>query len=77
MIDGTPARFETFTWIIRENQLRLAYSSRYTAAPTPSGNATAAVIAIMYSVPVTAVKIPARSGLDDWKLCRNPESRNR
>ena len=45
-IEGTPARFAMLISMMRERRVRPAYSSRYTAAPTPTGTASAAVSAI-------------------------------
>jgi hypothetical protein len=53
-IEGTPARFLMFAAMNRVRRESRAYSSRYTAAPTPIGNATTATIAIITSEPASA-----------------------
>ena len=46
MIDGTPARFEILISMMRDSRPRVPYSSRCSAAPTPSGTAMSVVMPI-------------------------------
>ncbi len=62
MIEGTPARLLMLVRINRLIRLSVAYSSRYTAAATPTGNANRIVKARTHSEPKMAVRIPASSG---------------
>jgi hypothetical protein len=51
-----------------------AYSSRYTAAPTPSGNVMSAMSSIRKIDPTSAGKIPATSGDGCGGLVKNCQS---
>jgi hypothetical protein len=51
-----------------------AYSSRYTAAPTPNGNVMSAMSNIRVIDPMSAGKIPASSGTGWGGLVRNCQS---
>jgi hypothetical protein len=74
-IDGTPARFDRLMRMNRTNQVSRAYSSKYTAAPTPTGIAVRNVSRIIQVVPSRPAQIPASSGRWESKLVRNCQSR--
>ena len=61
-MEGTPARLEMLTSSIPVSQFLGAYSSRYTAAPTPMGTVKAAVSPMIQTVPNIAALSPACSG---------------
>ena len=63
MIEGTPARLLMLVWMKSLNRFGLANSSRYTAAPTPTGTANRTVMATSQRDPRMAVRIPAVSGV--------------
>ena len=65
MIEGTPARLLMLVSMNRPTRLCPAYSSRYTAAPTPSGTEKMKAMKTTHSEPRMAVRTPAYSGLDD------------
>ena len=64
-IDGTPARFAMLSCTRLRQRLALAYSSRYTAAPTPIGTENSVVSPISQMLLTSAGKMPAFAGNRD------------
>jgi hypothetical protein len=54
MMEGTPARLEMFISTMRFSQESVAYSSRWTAAPMPSGTEIIAVSPRSHNEPIRA-----------------------
>ena len=62
-MDGTAARLEMLSWMIRRSRLLGAYSSSQIAVPTPSGKERAAVRPRIQRDPTTAGQTPARAAI--------------
>ena len=65
-IDGTPAKFEIFSWMNFVINVGLEYSSRYTAAPTPSGTAIRVVNPTSQRLPHNPGIIPESMGSSEF-----------
>ena len=64
-MEGTLARFAMFVFRRVVKRFVGAYSSRYSAAPTPSGKDITATSASIHALPRIAERTPARSGKRD------------
>src|SRR5918994_3271907 len=67
MMEGTPARLEMLTSTILVSQLSAAYSSRYTAAPTPKGTLTRPIIERSHTEPNKAGQMPELTASEEGK----------
>ena len=62
--EGTPARLRMLSWMKRVRRLGRAYSSRYTAAPMPTGKASAMQATAIPNEPTRPCQTPACAGSD-------------
>ena len=67
-IDGTPARLAMLISMKLVSLFLGAYSSKYTAAPTPTGTVNSAVQNMIHAVPAMAERTPDCSGNRDVDL---------